>query len=86
MWQGLLAAEVAGLEPIKINCVVTRGFNDEDVVDLARLTFEHPWDVRFIELMPFGKVADFQHSQVVPSTETRARIEAAFGPLVALPG
>lgn len=86
VWQGLIAAEAAGLEPIKINCVVTRGFNDGDVVDLARLTFEHPWDVRFIELMPFGKVSDFQHSQVVPSTETRARIEAAFGPLIAMPG
>jgi cyclic pyranopterin phosphate synthase len=85
VWQGLSAAEAARLHPIKINCVVTRGFNDDGVVDLARLTFDHPWEVRFIELMPFGKVADFQHDQVVPSAETRARIEAAFGPLVVSP-
>jgi cyclic pyranopterin phosphate synthase len=86
VWQGLLASEAAGLTPIKINCVVTRGYNDTEVVDLARLTLDHPWDVRFIELMPFGSVADFQHSQVVPSAETKARIEAALGPVRALEG
>lgn len=83
---GIHAAEAAGLEPIKLNCVVTRGFNEEDVVDLARLTLIHPWEVRFIELMPFGDVADFAQSAVVPSRETRARIEAALGPLEEIPG
>lgn len=83
---GIYAAEAAGLVPIKLNCVVTRGFNEEDVVDLARLTLEHPWEVRFIELMPFGDVAEFARSAVVPSTETRARIEAALGPLEEIPG
>lgn len=81
VWAGIAAAEAAGLDPIKLNCVVTRGFNEEDVVDLARLTLEHPWDVRFIELMPFGGVAEFAQSAVVKSAETRARIEAALGPL-----
>jgi len=81
VWAGIAAAEAAGLDPIKLNCVVTRGFNEEDVVDLARLTLEHPWDVRFIELMPFGGVAEFAQSAVVKSEETRARIEAALGPL-----
>jgi len=66
--------------------VVTRGFNEEDVIDLARLTLTHPWEVRFIELMPFGDVADFAQSAVVPSRETRARIEAALGPLEEIPG
>ncbi len=86
VWAGIHAAEAAGLEPIKINCVVTRGFNEEDVVDLARLTLEHPWEVRFIELMPFGDVAEFAQSAVVRSEETRARIEAALGPLEEIPG
>jgi len=81
IWRGIEAAEAAGLRPLKINCVVTRGFNEDEVVDLARLTIGHHWDVRFIELMPFGKVADFQQSQVVPSAETMRRIEEAFGPL-----
>lgn len=86
VWQGIEAAEAAGLAPIKLNCVVTRGYNDADVVDLARLTLEHDWDVRFIELMPFGNVADFQQSQVVPSAETRARIEVAFGSVAPVEG
>ncbi len=86
VWRGVAAAEAAGLRPIKLNCVVTRGFNDGDVVELARLTLTRPWDIRFIELMPLGKVADFQQSQVVPSVETRAIIEAALGPLAPMPG
>jgi cyclic pyranopterin phosphate synthase len=86
VWQGIEAAEAAGLRPIKLNCVVARDFNEEDVVDLARLTLTHPWDIRFIELMPLGRVSDFQQSQVVPSAETRGRIEAVFGPLTPVPG
>ncbi len=86
VWAGIAAAESAGLVPIKLNCVVTRGFNEEDVVDLARLTLDHPWEVRFIELMPFGDVADFAQAAVVRSDETRARIEAALGPLEEVAG
>jgi cyclic pyranopterin phosphate synthase len=86
VWTGIAAAEAAGLRPIKLNCVVARGFNDDEVVDLARLTLDHPWEVRFIELMPLGSVADFQHEQVVPSGETRARIEAALGAIRPEPG
>ena len=86
VWRGIEAAEAAGLKPIKLNCVVTRGFNDDEVVELARLTLANPWEVRFIELMPIGRVSGFQQEQVVPSSETRARIEAALGALTALPG
>jgi cyclic pyranopterin phosphate synthase len=86
VWRGITAVADAGLTPIKLNCVVTRGFNEEDVVELARLTLDNPWEVRFIELMPFGGTADFQQSQVVSSAETRARIEAALGPLTVEPG
>ncbi|MEO7823352.1 MAG: radical SAM protein, partial [Gemmatimonadaceae bacterium] len=53
-----VAAERAGLAPIKINVVVMRGINDDEVCDLARLTLEHPWHVRFIELMPVGELRD----------------------------
>lgn len=86
VWRGIAAAEAAGLLPIKLNCVVTRGFNDDEVVELARLSLANPWEIRFIELMPFGSVADFQQDQVVSSAETRRRIEAALGPLEAVPG
>ncbi|MGQ9490272.1 MAG: GTP 3',8-cyclase MoaA [Anaerolineae bacterium] len=86
VWEGIKAAEEAGLAPIKINCVVTRGFNDDEVADLARLTLDNAWEVRFIELMPLGSVAGFQQEQVVPSRETRARIEETLGPLTPVPG
>lgn len=78
---GIEAASHSGLEPIKLNAVVVRGFNDDDVVDLAALTLDHPWEVRFIEAMPFGSVADFVEAGVVKSEEVRARIEERFGPL-----
>ncbi len=79
--EGLRAAEEAGLVPIKVNAVVVRGFNHEEVVDLAALTLNRAWEVRFIEVMPFGEVADLALAGVVRSEETMARIEAAFGPL-----
>lgn len=80
---GIAAAEEAGLTPIKINTVVTRDYNDLDVVDIARRALERDWHVRFIELMPLGggEAAHVALSQYVPSSETRARIEAALGPL-----
>jgi cyclic pyranopterin phosphate synthase len=80
---GIAAAEDAGLLPIKINCTVTRDYNDGDVVDLARRALESDWHVRFIELMPLGggETAHVALSQFVPSSETRRRIEAELGPL-----
>jgi cyclic pyranopterin phosphate synthase len=80
---GMAAAEDAGLRPLKLNCVVTRDYNDEDVVGLARRARERSWHVRFIELMPFGggETAHVALSQFVPSRETRNRIEAELGPL-----
>ncbi len=88
MLAGIHAAEEAGLSPIKINAVVVRDYNDLDVVDLARLTLERSWHVRFIELMPLGggPCAQLSLSQFVPSAETRRRIENALGPLVGVPG
>ena len=85
---GLEAAEAAGLVPIKINCVVVRGFNDgDDVVELARRARERGWQVRFIETMPLGvgETAEIARTRWVPSRDTRARLEAAFGPLVSIP-
>jgi len=83
IWAGIEAAVDAGFCPIKLNCVVVRDYNDEDVVDLARLTQERDWHVRFIELMPLGndECSRLALSQYVPNFETRARIESALGPL-----
>jgi cyclic pyranopterin phosphate synthase len=75
------AAQAAGLAPIKLNVVVMRGTNDDEVVDFARLTLERPWHVRFIELMPVGEMETLTDEHVVPSDEILARIRAALGPL-----
>ena len=87
MEAGIAAAEEAGLLPIKINCTVTRDYNDTDVVELARRAKHEGWHVRFIELMPFGggETAHVALSQFVPTAETRQRIEAELGALEELP-
>ena len=87
IWAGIMAAEAAGLRPIKLNAVVTRGFNDEDVTDLAALTRERDWHVRFIELMPLGvgEPAEVSRRAYVPSAESRCRIETVLGRLEAEP-
>jgi cyclic pyranopterin phosphate synthase len=73
------AAEAAGLTPIKLNAVVVKGYNEADVVDLARLTLEHPWQIRFIEMMPFAGATELQTGQVVTAPQIQERIEAALG-------
>jgi len=75
------AAEEAGLMPVKLNMVVMRGINDDEVEDLARLTLEHPWHVRFIELMPVGELSGLTWEHVVPSAEVLDRCAAALGGL-----
>ena len=81
---GIQAAERAELVPIKLNVVVTRGYNEEDVVDLARLTLERDWHVRLIELMPLGGPAEIAFHHFVSTRESMDRIEAALGPLLPL--
>jgi GTP 3',8-cyclase len=81
VWAGIEAAEQAGLAPIKINAVVVRGYNEADVVDLAQLTIQHPWQVRFIEMMPFAGATDIQTTQLVTASEIQERIQAVNGPL-----
>jgi cyclic pyranopterin phosphate synthase len=70
---------------VKLNVVVMRGVNDDEVGDFARLTLDHPWHVRFIELMPVGELAeslgDDALARVVPSEEVLGRAAAALGGL-----
>jgi cyclic pyranopterin phosphate synthase len=84
---GIAAAEEAGLTPIKLNVVPVKGMNDAEVADLARLTVEHDWHVRFVELMPLGsgEEARLSVTHFVSNVETRRRIEAALGPLAPEP-
>jgi len=80
------AAQEAGLAPIKLNVVVMRGINDDELLDFARLTLDHPWHVRFIELMPVGEMAMLSDAHVVSSDEVLARIGAEFGALEPVAG
>jgi len=73
---GIEAAEHAGF-PIKINMVVMRGVNDQEVEDFATLTLERPWPVRFIEYMPAVR-ADHWESQIVPGQEILDRLSRRF--------
>ena len=78
-----LAAEKAGLSPVKINFVVMRGINDDEIEEFARLTLDHPWHVRFIELMPVGGMRDITWDHIVPSDEILDRLSsvAALSPV-----
>ena len=80
------AAQDAGLAPIKLNVVVMRGINDDELLDFARLTLDRPWHVRFIELMPVGEMAMLSDEHVVPSDEVLTRIALAFGTLTPVAG
>jgi cyclic pyranopterin phosphate synthase len=59
VWRGIAAAEQAGLGPIKLNTVVVNGLNADELPALAGLSIEHPWHIRFIELMPVGNQQDW---------------------------
>lgn len=68
-WNGIMAAEAAGLKPIKLNTVVMGGFNEDEIPALARLSLDHPWHIRFIELMPVANQQDWGES--LPAVEKR---------------
>ncbi len=72
---GLAAAREAGLLPIKINTVVVRGLNDDEVLDFARLTLTRDWHVRFIEMMPIGKSTIWSGDGYMSCAEIRGKIE-----------
>lgn len=77
--EGIRAAKDAGLTPIKINMVVLRGFNDDEVVDFARMTVDSESHVRFIEIMPLGENELWAEDGFISMQEVRERIEAELG-------
>jgi cyclic pyranopterin phosphate synthase len=72
--RAIQAALDAGLAPIKLNTVVLRNINDDELLDFARLTLTLPIHVRFIELMPVGDLRALTWDHVVPSDEVLARL------------
>ena len=73
---GIDAALAAGLSPIKLNCVIMRGHNDDEIVAFAELTRGRPLYVRFIEMMPVLDNVELQRDAYVSATEILDRIRA----------
>ena len=84
VWEAIMTAHQLGMAPIKINAVVMRGINDDEVDDIAGLTLDFPFHVRFIEYMPMGK-SHLEKQQQVLTAEIRKRIESKLGPLKEIP-
>lgn len=73
---GIAAAEDAGFEHLKLNCVLLGGINDDEIGDFLRLTEERPWEVRFIELMPMGPCAHWSGERFLPASVILDRFPA----------
>ena len=71
--RGLEAAESAGFQNLKLNCVLLGGVSDDEISDFAALTLTHPWQVRFIELMPMGTCVGWDRAHFLPSDAVLAR-------------
>ncbi|NEP49221.1 MAG: GTP 3',8-cyclase MoaA [Moorea sp. SIO3C2] len=78
-WEGIKAAHQVGFDPLKLNVVVIPGVNDQEVLDLAALTIDRSWHVRFIEFMPIGNSQLFGERAWIPSEELRQRIHLRWG-------
>ncbi len=73
---GIAAAERVGFAPIKINVVLMRGRNDDEVEDFARMTLERPWHVRFIEVMPVEDNLDISQDEYISALEVLERLRS----------
>jgi cyclic pyranopterin phosphate synthase len=83
---GLDAARASGFTGTKINSVVIRGFNDDEIVDLVEFGRERELEIRFIEYMDVGGATHWSGGEVVSQREILQRIERRYGPVTAEPG
>jgi cyclic pyranopterin phosphate synthase len=77
VFKGIEAARKAGLVPVKINMVPIRGLNDDEITDFAGMTLDSPYQVRFIEFMPFGTRGLWKPERFIPAGEIRSVVETA---------
>ena len=75
VWEGIQEADHLGFNPIKINVVVIKGVNDDEILDFARLTLERPYHVRFIEFMPVGKQNSWSSEKFLSTEEIHNMIQ-----------
>lgn len=80
VWEGIQRARKIGFSPIKINVVAMRGINDDEIIDFARLSLDHPFHIRFIEYMPIGNSRTSSRDQIL-APEIKEKI-ATIGELV----
>lgn len=74
--EGINAAEKAGLTPIKLNVVAMRGFNDDEIMDFVQLTYQHDYEIRFIELMPIGTALNDCEYGYISCEELKSKMPA----------
>ncbi|AEB08086.1 GTP 3',8-cyclase MoaA [Desulfobacca acetoxidans] len=74
VWEGIQTVQALGFSPIKINCVVLRGLNDDEILDFARLSLEYPWHIRFIEFMPIGQLSRWRQDYYVSADDMRLQL------------
>jgi GTP 3',8-cyclase len=79
VWDGIQTAYRVGFNPLKLNVVVIPGVNDREVLDLAALTLDRQWHVRFIEFMPIGNADLFGERGWISSEELRQQIRDRWG-------
>ena len=79
VWQGIQAAHRVGFSPLKLNVVVIPGINDDEVLDMAALTLDREWHVRFIEFMPIGNDSLFGQKGWIDSEAIRAQVAQRWG-------
>ena len=85
VWSAIIAAHEMGFAPIKINAVALAGVNDDEILDFARLTYQYPFHVRFIEYMPMGAAAwTWKQDRTLLTPDIKKQL-AGLGPLQALP-
>lgn len=80
VWEGIEKAHEMGFHPVKLNVVALKGINDDELVEMAKLSFAYPFHVRFIEYMPIGQ-SDFNPGSLLLAPEIKSRI-AAIGKLI----
>lgn len=78
-WAGIQKAYEVGFNPLKLNMVVIPGVNDGEVLEMAALTRDRQWHIRFIEFMPIGNGALFEHKGWIDSEELREQIRQRWG-------
>ncbi len=85
VWEAIELARMMTFHPIKINMVVIKGFNDDEVAEMALLTMSYPYHVRFIEYMPVGGNRASADIYTVPTSTIRNRLNAEIGKLMPVP-